>query len=103
MSWTDRAVRARTMPKRLRARGIVTPGTLLRSHRRLVAAKWRQPTPPGRPPVPDELVALILRLARENTRWAWTDTKASCVGSGTGWPPLPSGRSSRPPRFAASD
>jgi transposase InsO family protein len=31
--------------------------------------KWRQPRPPGRPPVPDELVALILRLARENTRW----------------------------------
>ena len=24
---------------------------------------------PGRPPVPGELVALILRLARENTRW----------------------------------
>ena len=31
--------------------------------------KWRQPRPPGRPPVPDELVALIVRLARENTRW----------------------------------
>jgi putative transposase len=70
MSWTDRAVLAaltRTMPKGLRARRIVTPGTL-RSHRRLVAVKWRQPTPPGRPPVPDELVALILRLARVNTR-----------------------------------
>jgi putative transposase len=34
-----------------------------------VAAKWCQPRQPGRPPVPDELVALILRLARENTRW----------------------------------
>src|SRR5689334_22725867 len=72
MSWTDRAVLAalaRIMPKGLRARRIVTPGTLLRWHRRLVAAKWRQPRPPGRPPVPDELVVLILRLARENTRW----------------------------------
>ena len=71
MSWTDRAVLAaltRIMPKGLRARRIVTPGTLLRRHRRLVAAKWRQPRPPGRPPVPDELVALILRLARENIR-----------------------------------
>ena len=70
MSWTDRAVLAaltRIMPKGLRARRIVTPGTLLRWHRRLVAAKWRQPRPPGRPPVPGELVALILRLARENT------------------------------------
>jgi hypothetical protein len=72
MSWTDRAMLAaltRIMPKGLRARRIVTPGTLLRWHRRLVAAKWRQPGPPGRPPVPDELVALILRLARENARW----------------------------------
>jgi putative transposase len=72
MSWTDRAVLAaltRIMPNGLRARRIVTPGTLLRWHRRLVAAKWRQPRPSGRPPVPDELVALILRLARENTRW----------------------------------
>jgi putative transposase len=72
MSWTDRAVLAalaRIMPKALRARRIVTPGTLLRWHRRLVVAKWRQPRAPGRPPVPDELVALIVRLARENTRW----------------------------------
>ena len=72
MSWTDRAVLAalaRIMPKGLRAWRIVTPGTLLRWHRRLVAAKWRQPRPLGRPPVPDELVALIVRLARENTRW----------------------------------
>jgi Integrase core domain/Homeodomain-like domain len=72
MSWTDRAVLAaltRIMTKGLRARRIVTPGTLLRWHQRLVAAKWRQPRAPGRPPVPDELVTLILRLARENTRW----------------------------------
>src|SRR5271169_3906131 len=72
MSWTDRALLAalaRVMPKCLQARRIVTPGTLLRWHRRLVAAKWRQPRPPGRPPVQDELVALIVRLARENTRW----------------------------------
>jgi transposase InsO family protein len=72
MSWTDRAVLAalaRVMSKGLRARRIVTPGTLLRWHRRLVAARWRQAGAPGRPPVPDELVALIVRLARENTRW----------------------------------
>jgi putative transposase len=72
VSWADRAYLAalsRIMPKGLRACRIVTPGTLLRWHRRLVAAKWRQPRPPGRPPVPDELVALILRLARENSRW----------------------------------
>jgi hypothetical protein len=72
LSWSDRAVLAalaKIMPKALRARRIVTPGTLLRWHRRLAAARWRQPRPPGRPPVPDELTELILRLARENTRW----------------------------------
>jgi hypothetical protein len=71
MSWADRAVLAalaRVMPKALRARRVATPGTLSRWHRRLVAAKWRQPRPPGRPPVPDELAALVVRLARQNTR-----------------------------------
>jgi putative transposase len=55
MSWTDRAVLAaltRIMPKPLRTWRIVTPGTLPRWHQRLAAAKWRQPRPPGRPPVP---------------------------------------------------
>jgi hypothetical protein len=56
-------------PRRGRACRIVTPGTLLRWHRRMAAARWRQPRAPGRPPIPDELVALILRLARENRRW----------------------------------
>jgi putative transposase len=72
VSWTDRAVLAalsKIMPKGLRARRrIVTPATLLRWRRRLTAVKWRQPRPPGRPPLPDELIALILRLARENPR-----------------------------------
>src|SRR5689334_13432461 len=60
ISWTDRAVLAalaRIMPKVMRARRIVTPGTLLRWHRRLAAVRWRQTRPPGRPPVPDELAA----------------------------------------------
>jgi putative transposase len=72
LSWSDRAVLAalaRVLPGALRSCRMVTPGTLLRWHRRLAAARWRQSRPPGRPPLPDELVALILRLARENRRW----------------------------------
>jgi putative transposase len=72
LSWTERAVLAalaRVLPKALRTCRIVTPGTLLRWHRRMAAAKWSQPRLPGRPPIPDDLVALIVRLARENRRW----------------------------------
>ena len=50
VSWADGAYHAalsRIMPKGLRACRIETPGTLLRWHRRLVAAKWRQPRPAG--------------------------------------------------------
>lgn len=71
-TWCDRAVLAalaRILPPTVRSHRIVTPGTLLRWHKRLVAAKWRQARPAGRPPVPDELVAVILRLARENRCW----------------------------------
>src|SRR5512142_1036294 len=69
LSWTERAVLAalaRVLPKALRTCRIVTSGTLLRWHRRMAAAKRSQPRPPGRPPIPDDLVALIVRLAREN-------------------------------------
>ncbi|WP_370352823.1 integrase catalytic region [Catenulispora sp. EB89] len=72
IGWTDRAVLAalsRLLPKALRAHRIVTPGTLLRWHRRLLAAKWRQPKSAGRPPIPDHVVALIVRLATENSTW----------------------------------
>ncbi|MFC0112289.1 integrase core domain-containing protein [Kibdelosporangium aridum] len=72
LSWPDRAVLAglaRMLPKALRNHRIVTPRTLLRWHRKLIAARWRQPKPPGRPPISDELARLIARLARENRTW----------------------------------
>jgi putative transposase len=69
LDWADRAVMAaliRLLPGRLRARRLVTPGTVLRWHRRLVTRKWTYPNRTGRPPASAEIAALIERLASEN-------------------------------------
>jgi hypothetical protein len=51
---------------------LVTPATILRRHRRLVTRKWTQPRRQGgRPALAEQVVALILRLARENPRWGY--------------------------------
>jgi putative transposase len=69
----DRALLAAAachLPRPLRGARLVTPRTLLRWHRALVRRKWRQPPGQrGRPPVPAEVRAVVLRLARENPRW----------------------------------
>ena len=72
LDWTDRAVLAalsRMQPNGLRVHRIVTPGTLLRWHRRIVTRKWTQPRAPGRPPLDGDLAELIVRLATENRAW----------------------------------
>ena len=54
----------RHLPRRLQAHRLVTPGTVLRWHRRLVRKKWTYPNHTRRPPVSAEITALIERLAR---------------------------------------
>jgi transposase InsO family protein len=74
LDWADRAVLAALiphLPRRLRAHRLVTPGTVLRWHRRLVRKKWTYPNRTGRPPVSTEISALIERLATENTSWGY--------------------------------
>jgi putative transposase len=52
---------------------LVTPEMVLRWHRALVRRKWtfRRGRRVGRPPTDTALVALIVRLARENPRWGY--------------------------------
>ena len=69
MDWADRAVFAaliRRLPTRLRDHRLVTPGTILRWHRRLVRRRWTPPSRPGRPPINDIIATLVLRMATEN-------------------------------------
>jgi putative transposase len=53
---------------------IVTPDTILRWHRTLVAQKWdysERRNSPGRPRTNHEIVELVLRFARENPSWGY--------------------------------
>src|SRR3954452_22996516 len=74
LDWADRALFAaliQRLPATLRGHRLVTPATVLRWHRRLVAKKWTYPSRSGRPPVDPTITALIERRARENQTWGY--------------------------------
>jgi putative transposase len=70
---TDRALLAaisRLLPRARWSCFIVTPQTLLRWHRRMIAGAWTYPHHGhGRPPLDEHVQQLIVRLATENPRW----------------------------------
>jgi putative transposase len=74
LTMTDRvflAAASRLLPRSSWRSFLVTPSTLLRWHRRLVARRWTDGSRCGPPPIGGEIRLLVLRLARENPRWGY--------------------------------
>ena len=82
------AVKAKVLGRKLLAEvgTLVTPDTLLRWHRMLVAKKWdyseRRKQIRGRPPVADEIQELVLRLARDNPSWGYDRVQGALANLG---------------------
>jgi transposase InsO family protein len=86
LSWADRALFAaltRLLPTPRRLGLLVTPATILRWHRQLIARRWvTQPVRPGRPAIPAGLRALVIRLATENPTWGYRRIHGELAGLG---------------------
>jgi putative transposase len=63
------AALSRVLPRDRWAVFLVTPATLLRWHRDLVARRWTYPHTGNRRTLPEDTVSLVIRLAQENPRW----------------------------------
>ncbi len=76
------AAASRVLPRVQWRSFIVTPPTLLRWHRRLVAKRWTYARPIGRRPMRRETRELVLLLARENPRWGYSRIVGELKGLG---------------------
>jgi hypothetical protein len=76
------AAASRLLPRPRWRSFLITPTTLLRWHRRLVAKRWTPSRRAGRPPIRPEVRELVLRLARENPRWGYQRIVGELKGLG---------------------
>ena len=85
LDWVDRAVMAaliRLLPGKLRVNRLITPGTVLPWHRRLVTRRWTHPRGAGRLPVSSGLAALTEQLATENHGWGYQQIQGELLKLG---------------------
>jgi putative transposase len=81
------AVKGRRLGRRVlrQVATIVTPDTILRWHRQLIARKWTfEPKRPDRPGIMREISSLMLRMATENPTWGYTRIQGALKNLGHG-------------------
>ena len=79
------AVKAKAVGRRLlkEIETIVTPDTLLAWHRKLIKKKWTYARKgPGRPRITQDIVELVLRMARENVSWGYDRIQGALANLG---------------------
>lgn len=81
------AVKAKVLGRKLleQVGTLFTPDTLLRWHRMLVAKKWdysQQRKKMGRPEIANDIVELVLRMARENPTWGYDRIQGALANLG---------------------
>ena len=81
------AVKGKILGRKMleQAATIVTPDTILRWHRELIAAKWdyiERRKKIGRPAISADVVELVLRMARENPSWGFDRIQGALANLG---------------------
>jgi transposase InsO family protein len=74
LDWADQATLSaliKLLPPAVKMHRLVTPATVLRWHRRLVARHWTYPNRSGRPPIDPAIANLVEQMARDNPGWGY--------------------------------